>query len=136
MASDTSDFAVALYLVEGMPDFSFSDELKEEEKKTSSSHRELLAILRTLEYMLVTGKWRPGAPTTLWWLTNNQNVEKMLSKGSGKLSVMRLVLDIMKRGRELQFSIEPVWVSRDNPFLQKADALSKGIDSDNWAISV
>jgi hypothetical protein len=85
--------------------------------------------------MLVTGELRPGAPTTLWWLTDNQNVEKMLSKGSGKLSVMRLVLDILKRGRELQFSIEPVWVSRDNPFLQKADALSKGIDSDNWAIS-
>jgi hypothetical protein len=47
MASDASDFAVASYSVEGMPDFSFSDELKEEEKKTSSSHRELLAILRT-----------------------------------------------------------------------------------------
>jgi hypothetical protein len=101
----------------------------------SSSHRKLLAILRTLEYILVTGKLRPGAPTTLWGLTNNQNVEKMLLKGSGKLSVMRLVLDILKKGRELQFSIEPVWVSRDNPFLQKADALSKGIDSDNWAIS-
>jgi hypothetical protein len=55
----------------------------------------------------------------------------MLSKGSVKLSVMRMVLDILKRGRELQFSIVPVWVSRDNPFLQKADALSKGIDSDN-----
>jgi hypothetical protein len=54
----------------------------------------------------------------------------MLSKGSGKLSVMRLVLDILKKGRELQFSFEPVWVSRDNQFLQKADALSKGIDSD------
>jgi hypothetical protein len=131
MASDASDFAVALFSVEGMPDFSFSDKLKEEEKKTSSLHRELLAILRTLEYILVKGKLRPGTPTTLWWLTDNQNVEKMLSKGSGKLSVMRLVLDILKKGRELQFSIEPIWVSRDNLFLQKANALSKGIDSDN-----
>jgi hypothetical protein len=40
MASDVSDFAVASYSVEGLPDFSFSNELKEEEKKTSSSHCE------------------------------------------------------------------------------------------------
>jgi hypothetical protein len=74
-------------------------------------------------------------PTTLWWFTDNHNVEQMLSKGSGKLSVMRMVLNILKKGRELQFNIEPVWVSRYNPLFQKADALSKGIDSDNWAIS-
>jgi hypothetical protein len=65
MASDASDFAVASYSVEGMPDFSFSDELKEEEKKMSSSHRELLAIRRTLKDMLVTGELRPGAPKIL-----------------------------------------------------------------------
>jgi hypothetical protein len=56
MASEASDFAVASYSVEGMPDVSFSDKLKEEAKKTSSLHRELLAILRTLEYILVTGE--------------------------------------------------------------------------------
>jgi hypothetical protein len=31
--------------------------------------------------------------------------------------------------------IQPIWVSRDNPFLRKADCLSKGIDSDNWEIA-
>jgi hypothetical protein len=45
MASDASDFAVALYSIEGIPEFSFSAELQDEEKKESSSVRELLAIL-------------------------------------------------------------------------------------------
>jgi hypothetical protein len=72
---------------------------------------------------------------TLWWLTDNQNVEKMLAKGSGKLWIMKLVLDILKRGRALLLDLQPVWVSRDNPFLLKADSNRKGIDTDNWEVS-
>jgi hypothetical protein len=77
----------------------------------------------------------PLDQVTLWWLTNNQNVEKMLAKGSGKLRIMKLVLDILKRGRLLRLDLQPVWVSRDNPFLLKADAISKGVDTDNWEVS-
>jgi hypothetical protein len=60
----------------------------------------------------------------------------MLSKGRGKLSITQLVLKILKKGRELKYNVQPIWVSRENPLLQKADCLSKGIDSDNWEISV
>jgi hypothetical protein len=45
---------------------------------------------------------------------------------------MRLVLDILKKSRELLFDLQPIWVSRNNPILLKADAISKGIDTDNW----
>jgi hypothetical protein len=85
MASDASDFAVASYLVEGLPDFSFSMALLESERGDSSSFRELLAIDRTLAQMESSpkGSLRPSEWTTLWWLTDNQNVEKMLAKGSG-----------------------------------------------------
>jgi hypothetical protein len=47
---------------------------------------------------------------------------------------MELVLDILRRCRKLLFDLQPIWVSRDNPFLLKADAISKGIDTDNWSI--
>jgi hypothetical protein len=70
----------------------------------------------------------------LWWLTDNANVEKMLAKGSGKLRITRLVMEILRKGRELLYDVQPFWVSCDNPFQQKADCLSKGIDSDNWSI--
>jgi hypothetical protein len=73
--------------------------------------------------------------TTLWWLTDNQNVEKMLQKGSGKLRIMKLVLDILRIGRLLLLDLQPIWVCRDNSFLLKADTISKGIDTDNWEIT-
>jgi hypothetical protein len=34
----------------------------------------------------------------------------------------------------LKYNVHPIWVSRDNPFLQKADCPLKGIDSDNWSV--
>jgi hypothetical protein len=113
MASDASDFAVASYSVEGLPEFSFSDELTAEERGESSSHRELLAISRTLDFMKRSGSLRPSEWTTLWWLTDNQNVEKMIAKGLGKIKIMYLVLEILKRARSLKYQVEPVWVSRD-----------------------
>jgi hypothetical protein len=47
---------------------------------------------------------------------------------------MKLVLDILRRGRALLMDLQPIWVSQENPFLLKADAISKGIDTDNWEI--
>jgi hypothetical protein len=44
--------------------------------------------------------------------------------------------DILSRGRSLKLDIQPIWVSRDNPFLLKADAISKGVDTDNWEIAI
>jgi hypothetical protein len=58
----------------------------------------------------------------------------MLAKGSGKLRITRFVLEILGKGRELRYNVHPIWVSRDNPFLQKYDCLSKGIHSDNWSV--
>jgi hypothetical protein len=135
MASDASDFAVGSYSVEGLPKFSFSDELTLEERGESSSARELLAIQRTLQFWESSKTLgRPLEHTTLWWLTDNQNVEKFLAKGSGKLRIMKLVLDILRRGRALLMDLQPIWVSQENPFLLKADAISKGIDTDNWEL--
>jgi hypothetical protein len=97
MASDASDFAVASYSIEGIPEFSFSMELQDSEKTESLSVRKLLAISKTLDHML-------------------------------------LVLEILRKGRKLRYDVHPIWVSRNNPFLQKADCLSKGIDADNWSV--
>jgi hypothetical protein len=103
LASDAYDFAVASYSVEGLPEFSFSDALTPEEKDQSSLHRELLAISGTLNFIKRSGSLQPLEWTTLWWLTDNQNVEKMMSKGSGKIRIMRLVLKILKTARDLSF---------------------------------
>jgi hypothetical protein len=64
MASDASDFAVASYSIEGIPEFLFLAELQEEEKKESSSLRELLAILRTLDHINDSSQLQPSEWTT------------------------------------------------------------------------
>jgi hypothetical protein len=137
MASDASDFAVASYSVEGLPEFTYSNELTLEERAESSTCRELLAIFRTLQHLETSDILvkSPREQTTLWWLTDNQNVEKILAKGSGILRLTKLGLDILRVSRKLLFNVQPIWVSRDNPFLLKADAISKGIDTDNWEVS-
>jgi hypothetical protein len=86
MLSNALDFAVASYSIKGLPEFSFADELTLEERGESSSTRELFAIQRTLQFWKLSDVIsQPLEHMTLWWLTDNQNVEKMLSKGSGKL---------------------------------------------------
>jgi hypothetical protein len=137
MASNASDLALASYSVEGLPEFSFSESLEESEREESSSFRELMAIYSTLVHMATSpsGYLKKAEWMTLWWLTDNQNVKKMIAKGSGKLKITRLVLKILKVGRELRYDVQPIWVSRDNPFLQKADCLSKGIYLVNWQIA-
>jgi hypothetical protein len=113
MASNASDFAVAFYSVEGLPEFSFSDELTLEERGELSSARELLAIQRTHQFWESSKTIRrPLEHTTLWWLCYNKNIEKLLAKGSGKLRIMRLVLDILRRDRVLLMDLQPIWVSR------------------------
>jgi hypothetical protein len=87
LASNASDFAVASYSVEGLPEFSFSNALTPEEKDQSSLHWELRAISRTLDFIKRSGSLQPLEWTTLWWLTDNQNVEKY-TRGSGKIRIV------------------------------------------------
>jgi hypothetical protein len=105
MASDASDFGVASYSVEGMPEYSYTSTLNPSEREESSSVRELLAIERTLDHMAQSGSLKPTQWTTIWWLTNNANVEKMIAKGSGKLRITKLVLEILRKARTLKFGV-------------------------------
>jgi hypothetical protein len=82
--------------------------LQDEEKKESSSVRELSAILRTLDHINVSSQLQTAEWTTLWWLTDNANVEKMIAKGSGKLRITRGVLEILRKGRALKYDVHPI----------------------------
>jgi hypothetical protein len=119
MASDTSDFAVASYSIEGIPEFSFSAELQDKEKKESSSVRELLAILRTLDHINDSSQLQPSEWTTLWWLTDNANVKKMIAKGSGKLRITPVVLEILPKGRALKYDVPQIWVNLVQPIFSE-----------------
>jgi hypothetical protein len=132
LASDASDSSVAAFCIDGLPSFEFVSLLTEEEKSWSSLRRELLAFQRVQDERgsLLSSR---GA-ITIFWLTYNSSVTKFLSKGSSKLAIMLQILHLLRSAWDLSLDLCQIWVSRDNPLLQKADALSKAVDTDNWSV--
>jgi hypothetical protein len=134
VASDASNSLVAAYSVCRLPDFTHVKTLSAVEATWSSSRRELCAVQHALEHLAaVYGRF--PVHTTLFWLSDNQNVAKFLSKGSGKTAIMLQSLGILATARSLNLDVFAVWVRRNNPQLVKADALSKHVDTDNWSVT-
>jgi hypothetical protein len=71
---------------------------------------------------------------TLWWLTDSENVARIFRRGSGDLSRMRLALQVLEIALRLNLDLNPIWVSRTNPRLQKADAMTKQVNTDDWSV--
>jgi hypothetical protein len=132
LASDTSDTAVAAFWIHGLPQFEMVSELSAEEQTYSSSRRELIAFSRVLA--LHGELLSSEGPVTIWWITDNSNVAKFLSKGSGVRKIMIQILDIFRLSRKIGLDIRPIWVRHDSPFLVHANGLSKSVDTDGWSV--
>ncbi|CAG2222178.1 unnamed protein product [Mytilus edulis] len=77
-------------------------------------------------YKLLNGK-------NVKWYTDNQNVVSIVSKGSTKSVLQKLALDIFSTCIKHNVNIDMVWIPRTEN--ERADYLSRIIDSDDWAIS-
>jgi hypothetical protein len=47
---------------------------------------------------------------------------------------MRLALQVLELALKLNLDLNPNWVSRTDPRLQKADAMTKQVNTDDWSI--
>jgi hypothetical protein len=73
IASDASETTIASYGLSGrLKDFQFTQALLPHEVAESSTHREMSAVLKTL--LCCQKQLRMTSPTTLWWLTDSENV--------------------------------------------------------------
>jgi hypothetical protein len=70
----------------------------------------------------------------LRWLTDSENVARIFRRGSGDMALMRLALQVLELALELNLDLNAIWVSRSDPRLQKADALTKQENSDDWSV--
>jgi hypothetical protein len=133
MASDASDTTVAAYDLNGrLSNFVFTQSLLLHKVGLSSALREMSAIHKTL---LCRGNvLRMESQATLWWLTDNSAEASIFGKGSGDLTLMRQALQILELARVLNLDLQPVWVLRSDPRLQKADVLSKHVNTDDWSV--
>jgi hypothetical protein len=133
MASDASDTTVAAYGLNGrLSNFVFTQALLPHEMGLWSALREMSAIHKTLLFW--GNVLRMESQASLWWLTDNSAVASIFRKGSGDLTLMRQALQILELARGLNLDLQPVWVSKSDPRLQKADALSKHVNTDDWSV--
>jgi hypothetical protein len=47
---------------------------------------------------------------------------------------MRLVLQVLELALKLNLDLYPIWISRVDPRLQKANALTKQVNSEDWLV--
>lgn len=99
-----------------------------EQAKQSSTWRELKAVGMVLESL-----GRKLANSRVRWLTDNQNVVRILEVGSRKCDLQREVVKVFKLMCQYQIHIEPSWIPREEN--QYADYLSRIIDYDDWRLN-
>lgn len=129
--SDASDKVAFVFEAEEfkiVEEFGFS----EDEKIFGSGHRELLAVLKTLE----KHKENLARKNTLvYWVTDSQNLYQFLMRGSRKPEIQHTVLRIKEWEMQLGIKVVPIWKPRETSQIVLADLGSKGYKStDEWSI--
>ncbi|XP_071160888.1 uncharacterized protein [Mytilus edulis] len=125
--SDASNVALGAYTVESNEKI-FHCMLNENEKKLSSTWRELRAIQLSLNSFEHDLKCK-----IVKWHTDNQNCVNIINKGSTKLHLQHLAYDIFRTCTRSGITLCPTWIPRCENF--KADFISKMVDIDDWQTS-
>ncbi len=132
LVSDSSNIKAAVKWLEGacensVTTFSFS----EQEAKTSSGERELLALYKLVSLPGVSHSFQ-GAH--IMWLTDSTNFVAFVSKGSSKPAIQQKIFKIFASLTELGCRLTAIHVRRTDERIQQVDHLSKVLDTDNWSI--
>jgi hypothetical protein len=98
------------------------------ERRESSTHREIRAILYVLRSI---GPKLDGKKVK--WYTDSQNACRIISVGSTNQVLHDLSIDLYNCCLEFNVIIEPEWLPRE--LNERADALSRIIDPDDWALN-
>ena len=129
IASDASAHASCSYAVSGARNLFHQSVFSQEESGFSSGHRELLAVKTTLEAM--SASFDRGS--SVFWLTDSENLVTFLTKGSSKKAIQNTVIDIFRLCRSLLLDIIPIHLKRSDYRIQVADYGSRFYDPDDWA---
>ncbi|XP_068238348.1 uncharacterized protein [Palaemon carinicauda] len=126
--SDASGHAFGGYVVNSRHGISHGMWSSEEIGK-SSTWRELVAVHRVLIFLNheVEGK-------RVKWFTDNKNIVSIISKGSMKVDLQNISLDIYRHCLVNSIHLEMEWISRS--LNEKADFISQLRDSDDWGVSL
>ena len=100
----------------------------EDERLLSSTWRELMAVKRVL--MSLRGRL---ANKHVKWFSDNQNVIRIVQRGSMKPALLDIALSIFEFCLMSNIRLDINWIPRAEN--QQADFLSKIVDFDDWGVS-
>ena len=125
--SDASDTGFGGYIMHRMDNTVAQGTFNRLEQGTSSTHRELLAVL----YLLQSFK-NLLCNETIQWNSDNMNVGRIIQAGSSKPDLQQLALRIYSACVANNSVIHSVWIPREENTL--ADFYSRPNDTDNFSI--
>ncbi len=131
MVSDSSSFKAAVIFLDSKMERKLDFPFTEEEKSLSSGVRELLAVQKAVHLFRFE---KSMMNKLIYWFTDSTNVVSFLEKGSSRRHVQDIVLDIAIQLAELNSWIQPIHLFRSDDRVNKADAVSKFADSDDWSM--
>ncbi|XP_063442628.1 uncharacterized protein LOC134722924 [Mytilus trossulus] len=126
--SDASNVAAGAYSID-IDSNIFHQMWTLQESIQSSTWRELQAILLAL--MSFKNRLRNKC---VKWHTDNNNCVFIVQKGSSKVHLQEIAMNIFKLCSELNITLEVVWIPRSEN--TKADYISKMIDIEDWGTSI
>ena len=124
--SEASEYGYGGYVISSGRKLVCQGHFSPNDKAKSSTWRELKAV----HYMLLS-VGNSLKKHKVQWHTDNQNVTRIINRGSTKPDLQTLVEEIVHLCYNYSISLIPVWVPRDN---QLARYLSKLTDVDDWGI--
>lgn len=130
IVSDASEVKAVAYRLTDDEQVVIRYNFDEEEKKWSSTAREALAVLKTLEQFDLKMEQNKN----IYWVTDSEVMTQVLKKGSHRLMLQTLVFKIANLCHKLKIRIEPIHLRREDPRIQLADEMSKTPDTDNWSV--
>ena len=129
VASDASAHALCAYDVRDAGALFHQSVLSSTEAGYSSGHRELLAVKSALQS--VPDAFARSSATSVFWLTDSENLVTFLTKGSSKRPIQMTVLEIYCLSRPLLLDIIPIHLHRSDYCIQVADYGSRFYDPDD-----
>ena len=128
--SDASDIGFCVYQVDESKDLLFKRMFNENEAKKSSTFRELTAFYD----FYMSDKAVKFKNMSILHYTDNMNCETILSNGSRNVALQQMVLDIFIRWKELNLSVNVVYISRNDPIIEFADFESRNFDLHDFSL--
>jgi hypothetical protein len=99
----------------------------ESECEESSTLRELVAVRE-----LVISQAFEWSCERILILCDNFNVSVILRKGSRKIHLHAIAIELHLICHQMQISLSSMWVTRDDPRISQADAMSRYLDFHDW----